>query len=165
MSNTYESLWHNPDTGVDIIVARGSSEEYVRGIAQISQFVPYTIREYQTPEDVRADFREWRKENGNQFPNRVIVKMKWEDGDNTDKGYQVDTIALEEVREYLPGDDAVILFYAGRGIKGLLDLMKPNNGSDFVVLEVLEFYKAKYKRKLYPSLSPSCSDLLEETNI
>ena len=161
MRKTYESLWHNPETDLDLVIARGSSEEYVSTLARLNQFVPFTIREYQTPEDVRADFREWRKENGNQLPNRVIVKMKWEDGDNTDKGYQVDTIALEEVREYLPGDDAVILFYAGRGIKGLLDLMKPN----IVVLEVLEFYKAKYNRKLYPSLSPSCSDLLEETSI
>ena len=146
MRKTYESLWHNPVTDTDIIVARDDSEEYVRSVAQMSQFVPYTIREFQTPEDVRADFREWRKENGNQFPNRVIVKMKWEDGDNTDKGYQVDTIALEEVRDYLPGDDAMILFYAGRGIKGLLDLMKPDNGSDFIVDEILEFWKCKCKK-------------------
>lgn len=40
-----------------------------------------------------------------------------------------------------PKDDAVILFYVS-GLKGLLDLMKPNNGSDFIVDEVLEFYKA-----------------------
>lgn len=161
MRKTYESLWHNPETGIDIIVARGDSEEYVRSVAQMSQFVPYTIQSYQSEEDIRADYKDWRKENGNQFPNRVIVKMKWEDGDNTDKGYQVDTIALEEVRDYLPGDDAMILFYAGRGIKGLLELMKPNNGSDFVVLEVLEFYKVKCKMKIYPELSPSNSDSLE----
>ena len=114
-----------------------------------------------TKKAVKDLFREWRKENGNQFPNRVIVKMRWEDGDNTDKDYQVDTIALEEVKDYLPGDDALILFYAGRGIKGLLDLMNPDNGSDFVVLEVLEFYKKKYTMKLYPELAPSSSDLAE----
>ena len=94
-----------------------------------------------TKKAVKDLFRAWRKENGNQFPNRVIVKMRWDDDDNTDKGYQVDTIALESGEEPYPSDDAMILFYAGRGIKGLLDLMKPNNGSDFVVLEVLEFYK------------------------
>ena len=94
-----------------------------------------------TKKAVKDLFRAWRKENGNQFPNRVIVKMKWEDGNNTDKGYQVDTIALESVNELYPTDDAWILFYAGRGVKGLLDLMTPGNGSDFTVLEVLEFYK------------------------
>ena len=94
-----------------------------------------------TKKAVKDLFRAWRKENGNQFPNRVIVKMAWDDGDNTDKGYQVDTIALESGDEPYPGDDAWILFYAGRGVKGLLDLMTPGNGSDFTVLEVLEFYK------------------------
>lgn len=114
-----------------------------------------------TKKEVRNLFRQWRKENGNQMPNRVIVKMAWEDGDNTDKGYQVDTIALESGDEPYPQDDAVILFYAGRGIAGLLDLMRPNNGSDFIVLEVLEFYKKKNKRKLYPSLAPSLAELSE----
>jgi hypothetical protein len=94
-----------------------------------------------TKKAVKDLFRAWRKENGNQFPNRVIVKMAWDDGINTDKGYQVDTIALESGDEPYPGDDAWILFYAGRGVKGLLDLMTPDNGSDFTVLEVLEFYK------------------------
>ena len=141
MNKTYESLWHNPDTGVDIIVARGSSKEYVSQIAQQSQFVPFTIREYQTPEDVRADYQEWRKENGNKKPNRVIVKMHWEDGDNTDKGYQIDTIAIQRC-EFLdcPSDDCWLLYYVS-SLKGLLSLMKPDNGSDFIVDEVLEFYK------------------------
>lgn len=144
MRKTYESLWHNPQTDTDIIVARGDSKEYVRKMAQMSQFVPYTIREYQTPEDVRADYKDWRKENGNRKPNRVIVKMRWEDGDNTDKGYQVDTIAivpksrLSECEEN--PDDIAILYYVS-SLKGLLDLMQPDNGSDFIVDEVLEFYK------------------------
>ena len=94
-----------------------------------------------TKKAVKDLFRAWRKENGNQLPNRAIVKMRWDDDDNTDKGYQVDTIALESGNEPYPGDDAWILFYAGRGVKGLLDLMTPDNGSDFTVLEVLEFYK------------------------
>ncbi len=144
MRKTYESLWHNPQTDTDIIVARGDSEEYVRKMAQMSQFVPYTIREYQTPEDVRADYKDWRKENGNRKPNRAIVKMRWEDGDNTDKGYQVDTIAfvpksrLSECEEN--PDDIAILFYVS-SLEGLLSLMEPDNGSDFIVDEVLEFYK------------------------
>ena len=87
-------------------------------------------------------YRDWRKENGNKKPNRAIVKMHWEDGDNTEKGYQVDTISLNGFVNISnpPKDDAVILFYAS-GLKGLLELMKPGNGSDFIVDEVLEFYK------------------------
>ena len=144
MTKTFESLWRNPETGVDIVVARGSSEEYVRNIAQVSQFVPYTIREYQTPENIRTDYREWRKENGNRKPNRVIVKMRWEDGDNTEKGYQVDTIGIVPLRkigwtESEPGD-ALILYYVS-SLEELIGLMEPDNGSDFVVDEVLEFYK------------------------
>jgi hypothetical protein len=141
MSKTYESLWHNPETGVDIIIARGSNEKYVRSVAQMSQFVPYTIREYQTEDNIREMYREWRKDNGNKKPNRVIVKMHWEDGDNTEKGYQVDTIALQKYQdENYPGDDCWILYYVS-SLKGLCELMKPDNGSDFVVDEVLEFYK------------------------
>lgn len=144
MRKTYESRWHNPATDIDIIVARGDSEEYVRGVAQREQFVPYTIHEYQTPEDIRADYKDWRKENGNRKPNRVIVKMHWEDGDNTEKGYQIDTIGIVPLwkigdTENVPGD-SMILYYVS-SIQGLLDLMQPNNGSDFIVDEVLEFYK------------------------
>ncbi len=106
----------------------------------MSQFVPYTIREFQTPENIRADYRDWRKENNNHKPNRVIVKMHWEDEKPED--WKVDTISLNGFINISnpPKDDAVILFYAS-GLKGLLDLMKPNNGSDFIVDEVLEFYK------------------------
>ena len=143
MRKTYESIWHNPETGIDILVARGS-KDYVTSCAQMSQFVPFTIREYQTPEDIRADYQEWRKDNNNRKPNRVIVKMHWEDDDNTEKGYQVDTIGIVPQRklgEWLePADDFCILYYVS-SLKGLLELMKPNNGSDFIVDEVLEFYK------------------------
>lgn len=93
---------------------------------------------------VKDLFRAWRKENGNQKPNRVIVKMHWEDGNNTDKGYQIDTIGIvpnRKLGEWLePADDFQILFYVS-SIQGLLDLMQPDNGSDFIVDEVLEFYK------------------------
>ena len=144
MRKTYESIWHNPETGIDIIVARSDNEEYVRRVAQMSQFVPFTVREYQSEEDIRADYKDWRKENDNCKPNRVIVKMHWEDGDNTEKGYQVDTIGIVPLwmiddTSTVPGD-AAILYYVS-SIQGLLDLMQPDNGSDFIVDEVLEFYK------------------------
>ena len=143
MNKTYESIYTKPD-GTELIIARGSSEKYVSDLAHMSQFVPFTIREDQTPEDIRADYKDWRKENDNHKPNRVIVKMHWEDGDNTEKGYQIDTIGIVPISkigdtENVPGD-AMILYYVS-SIKCLLELMKPNNGSDFVVDEVLEFYK------------------------
>ena len=141
MTKTYEANWHNPETGIDIIVARGS-KDYVTKCAQMSQFVPFTIREYQTPEDIRTDYRDWRNENRNRKPNRVIVKMHWED---EPEKQLVDTIGIIPQSKIgdtgnIPGD-ALILYYIS-GLKGLLELMKPNNGSDFVVDEVLEFYKA-----------------------
>lgn len=144
MTKTYEANWHNPETGIDIIVARGS-KDYVTKCAQMSQFVPFTIREYQTPEDIRTDYREWRKENQNQKPNRVIVKMHWEDDENTEKGYQIGTIGIIPQSkigntENIPGD-ALILYYIS-SLEELIGLMKPGNGSDFIVDEVLEFYKA-----------------------
>lgn len=140
MNKTYESLWHNPDTGVDIIVARGSSKEYVTRIAQMSQFVPFTIREYQTEDNIREMYREWRKENENKKPNRVIVKMHWEDDP---ENINVDTIAI--IRGgidicNIPSDDAQILFYCS-SLKELLQLLKPGSGADFILDEVLEFYK------------------------
>ena len=89
-------------------------------------------------------YRAWRKENGNKKPNRAIVKMHWEDGDNTEKGYQVDTIGIVPKRkldEWLePADDFEMLYYVS-SLKGLLELTAPGNGSDFIVDEVLEFYK------------------------
>lgn len=143
---TYESRWHNPETGVDIIVARGDSKEYVKNVAQMAQFVPYEIVEYQTEKNIREMYRDWRKEHSNEKPNRVIVKMHWEDGDNTEKGYQVDTIGIVPPRmigdtEDIPGD-AVILYYVS-SLKELLALMESDNGSDFVVDEVLEFWKCR----------------------
>lgn len=91
--------------------------------------------------DIIALYRSWRKENGNRKPNRVIVKMHWEDGDNTEKGYQIDTIAMNHFSE---DDDKCVgyVLWSTYGINGLWELTKPGNGSDFVVDEVLEFYKA-----------------------
>lgn len=93
----------------------------------------------QTEKYIRKMYQDWRRENNNQKPNRAIIKMYWEDGDNTEKGYQVDTVAIQRCPE--DGDSPMILWYAGN-LKGLLELLKPDNGSDFVMTEVLEFYKA-----------------------
>lgn len=86
-------------------------------------------------------YRAWRKANGNSKPNRAIVKMCWLDGENTDKGWQQDIIALKDYDINPPRDDDSILFYV-RGLKGLMSLMSPNSGADFVVLDVINFYKA-----------------------
>lgn len=136
MSKTYESIYQFED-GREIIIARGS-KDYVKSCAQMSQFVPYTIREFQTPENIRADYRDWRKDNNNRKPNRVIVKMHWED---EPEKQLVDTIGIAPTNYWIDHDNAAILFWIST-IPGLIDLMQPGNGSDFVVDEVLEFYKA-----------------------
>jgi len=136
MSKTYESIYQFED-GREIIIARGS-KDYVKSCAQMSQFVPYTIREFQTPENIRADYRDWRKDNNNRKPNRVIVKMHWED---EPEKQLVDTIGIAPENYWIDHDNAAILFWIST-IPGLIDLMQPGNGSDFIVDEVLEFYKA-----------------------
>lgn len=135
MSKTYESIYQYED-GHEIIIARGS-KDYVKSCAQMSQFVPYTIREFQTPENIRADYRDWRKENNNRKPNRVIVKMHWED---EPERQLVVTIGIAPENYWIDHDNAAILFWVST-IQGLIDLMQPGNGSDFIVDEVLEFYK------------------------
>ena len=57
----------------------------------------------------------------------------------------VDTIGIVPARkigftENEPGD-AIILYYVS-SLEGLIDLMQSGNGSDFIVDEVLAFYKA-----------------------
>lgn len=91
--------------------------------------------------DIQNLYRSWRKENQNQKPNRVIVRMHWDD---EPERQLVDTIGIVPLKvigftENIPGD-ALILYYIS-SLKGLLELTKPNNGSDFVVDEVCEFYK------------------------
>lgn len=83
-------------------------------------------------------YRNWRKENNNRKPNRVIVKMHWED---EPEKQLVDTIGIAPENYWIDHDNAAILFWIST-IPGLIDLMQPGNGSDFVVDEVLEFYKA-----------------------
>lgn len=90
--------------------------------------------------DIIQMYRNWRKENGNKKPNRVIVKMFWEDGDNTEKGYQIDTIGIAPEYWWIDHDNGMILFWVST-LDGLWELTKPDNGSDFVVQEILEFYR------------------------
>lgn len=87
--------------------------------------------------DIIRMYREWRKANNNQKPNRVIVRMHWED---EPENHLVDTIGLEPAYVWFFDDNPAILFYCSK-ISGIYDLTKPDNGSDFVVDEILEFYK------------------------
>ena len=96
-----------------------------------------------TKKEVTKLYQDWRAANRQQKPNRVIVRMSWEDGDNSESGSQVDTIGIilnRNIGNNPPKDDAMILYYVS-SLPELLNLMKPNNGSDFVVQEVLEFYR------------------------
>ena len=90
-----------------------------------------------TQKAIKEMYRAFRAEYKNRKPNRALVQMYWED--ETPEDLRVDTIALTPVPF---DDDDEILFYAS-GLKGLLDLTKPNNGSDFVVTKVLQFYREK----------------------
>ena len=85
-------------------------------------------------------YRDWRKANGNKKPNRVIVRMYWED--ESPEETRVDTIGLEPDNYWIDHDDPAILWYSS-SLDGLYQLTKPGNGSDFVVVEVLEFWKKK----------------------
>ena len=135
----YEATYYNEETGRVIIISRGNID-YVKGTAQMSQLNPYQIRECpQTATDIRKMYKEFRKENSNKKPNRAVVKMHWEDEDNTEKGYQIDTVAITS-SDKIQSDDMVLLFTV-QSLKGLIELTEHNNGSDFIVDEVIEFYK------------------------
>ena len=87
--------------------------------------------------DIIQMYRDWRKANNNRKPNRVIVKVHFEDNPEEQLVY---TIGIAPDWYWLDHDDARILYWVST-IPGLTDLTQPGNGSDFVVLEVLEFYK------------------------
>lgn len=93
-----------------------------------------------TKKQIVKMYREWRKANGNKKPNRVIVRMYWED--ESPEETRVDTIGLEPENYWTDHDNPAILWYSS-SLDGLYQLTKPGNGSDFVVVEVLEFYKVK----------------------
>ena len=89
-----------------------------------------------TKKAITALYRRWRKENGNRKPDRAIVRMYWLPA--SPDPLLTDTISLKDC-DILPNDDNCILFYAN-GLRGLLSLTDPDNGGDFVVVDVLEFY-------------------------
>ena len=83
-------------------------------------------------------YRKWRKENNNRKPNRVIVKVHWEDDPEKEQSYEVIGIAPDYY--WLDHDDDRVLYWVST-IPGLTDLTQPGNGSDFIVDEVLKFCK------------------------
>lgn len=82
-------------------------------------------------------YRAWRQEHGNRKPNRVTVRMHWEDDPEVSL---VDTVAIEPQDSWIDHDDELILWYSS-SVDGIYELTRPGNGSDFVVDEVLGFYR------------------------
>lgn len=91
-----------------------------------------------TKKEITELYRSWRKQYKNHRPNRAVVRMYWEDDWKGE--LHTDIVALTHSDIITPPDDSEILFYAG-SLKGLLQLTELNNGSDFVVTEVLQFYR------------------------
>ena len=89
-----------------------------------------------TEKEVIDLYVKYQVENNMQLPKYAEVKMYWED----DGPYEIhtDAIALYSF-DADTEEDGWILWYAG-GIEGLLDLMKKDNGSDFVVTDIIGFY-------------------------
>lgn len=84
---------------------------------------------------IKKMYHRFRLQNGNKKPNRAIVEMRWED--EAEKS-MTDAIGIIPSRE-IGFDDCDILYYVA-SLKGLAELMKPNNGSSFIVDKVLGFY-------------------------
>lgn len=91
-----------------------------------------------TKKEITELYRKWRKQYRNHRPNRAVIRMYWEDEGVEEQ--RTDIVALKHSDINLPPDDGEILYYAGN-LKGLLQLTEPNNGSDFVITEVLQFYR------------------------
>jgi len=98
----------------------------------------------QTAQEITQMYRDWRKEHKNQKPNRVICKMRWLDGENTDKGYQVDTLGICNPNYWKDHDDASVMWWLW-SLKNLIEHMShENTGLDFEIIEVCEFFKVKH---------------------
>lgn len=99
----------------------------------------------QTRKQINKMYRDWRRAHGNQKPNRVIVRIIWEDdyyeGDDTTS---VATMGLKPDPWFTnpDADDPNLVWYAGT-LDDLWEMRKLGNGSDFVVVKVLEFWKKK----------------------
>ena len=88
--------------------------------------------------EIKELYRAWRKQYKNHRPDRAVVRMYWEDEGKSEQ--RTDIVALKTFDIDTPPDDNEIFYYAS-GLKGLLQLTEPNNGSDFVITEVLQFYR------------------------
>ena len=98
-----------------------------------------------TRKQINQMYRDWRRANGNKKPNRVIVKIIWQDDyDNGDDTPTIGTIGLKPDAFWGKSqfDNPAILWYAGT-LDSLWELRKLDNGSDFIVVDVVEFYKSK----------------------
>lgn len=90
-----------------------------------------------TRKEITEKYRAWRKQYGNHKPNRAVVTMYWEDEcPNATHHATVSLIPYDIDTK----DDGNILFFAS-GLKGLCELTQTGNGSDFVVVEVNQFYR------------------------
>lgn len=90
-------------------------------------------------EKITEMYREWRKVNGNQKPNRVVVR-KYDD-DETPEDARICTIGIQSHDSWFWNDNPLIYYYAS-SLNGLYQLTIPGNGSDFTVIDILEFYKS-----------------------
>ncbi len=88
--------------------------------------------------DIILKYRAWRKEHNNQKPNRVYVKMYWE-GDEIENWYY-DTLGIEDMYKLSFEDDDRVLYYV-KTLEHIWELTQKDNGSDFVVLDVIDFDK------------------------
>lgn len=88
--------------------------------------------------EIYRKYRAWRKEHNNQKPNRVYVKMYWED--ESVENWHYDTLGIEDMYKLNFNDDERVLWYA-RNLTDLYNLSLKNNGSDFVVIDIVSFDK------------------------
>ena len=88
-----------------------------------------------TQKEITNLYRQWRKENGNEKPNRVDALIQWEDDDTT----CLATIGLDYANCATEKDSDAVAYYSRLG--DLCYLCQPDNGSDFVLKEIVEFYK------------------------
>ena len=96
-----------------------------------------------TKAQIQKMYRDWRKANGNKKPNRVVVRVIWQDDyDKGDETTHVGTLGIEDMNALKFVDNPAILWYI-RTLESLWKLRNTDNGSDFIVVDVLEFYKAK----------------------
>ena len=96
-----------------------------------------------TRKEITELYRNWRRAHGNQKPTRVIVRIIWDDDYyNGDDTTCIATLGLKPDPWFNNSDcdDPNVLWYAGT-LDDLWDMRNIGNGSNFTVLEVLEFWK------------------------